>query len=75
LGNYVLLGSSALILLTEIIRSGMLLKLWAPLAMIVVAITNIARLQASERKPAEPSASPNDGPVKPVVNSGAKQGA
>jgi hypothetical protein len=54
--NYILLGSSAVIILMEIIESGVWRSLGIPLLLIVVAIMNLARLQVAERNPAEPPA-------------------
>jgi hypothetical protein len=57
--NYLTLGSAAVIILIEILQSGVWRTLWAPLIMIVVAISNLAAMQAAERKRAEPGAAPN----------------
>jgi len=54
--NYVLLGSSALLILMEMIESGTWRRLLAPVILIGVAITNMATRQAAERKSAEPGA-------------------
>ena len=54
--NYILLGSSAVIILMEIIESGVWRNLGIPLLLIVFAMVNLARLQAAERKAAEPPA-------------------
>jgi hypothetical protein len=54
--TYLLLGASAAIILLEIVESGVFGKLVAPLVLLVIAILNLARLQAAERKPAEPPA-------------------
>jgi len=60
--NYLLLGSSALIILIEIIQSGVWRALWLPLFLIVVAISNLAVMQAAERKGADPCATSNAAP-------------
>ncbi len=66
--NYLTLGASAIIILIEMIKSGVLGILWAALLLIVVALSNLAAMQAAERKPAEPVAPPNGGPDKPPGN-------
>jgi hypothetical protein len=53
--NYVLLGSSTVIILMEMIESGVWRKLWCPVLLIILAMSNLAALQAAERKRAEPS--------------------
>ncbi|OGV61501.1 MAG: hypothetical protein A2283_12765 [Lentisphaerae bacterium RIFOXYA12_FULL_48_11] len=53
--SYLLIGSSAVIILIEIIESGVLNKLVYPLVLLIFAILNLARLQAAERKKAEQS--------------------
>jgi hypothetical protein len=55
LASYLLLGSSALLILLEIIQSGVWRRLGLPLLLIVFAMMNLARLQAVERKPANPA--------------------
>jgi DMSO reductase anchor subunit len=60
--NYILLGSAAVIVLIEIIKSDLWRTLWAPLIMIVFAIINLASMQAAEWKTAEPAAAPNAAP-------------
>jgi len=60
--NYLLLGSSAGIILLEIIESGVWRSLGIPLLLIVFAIMNLARLQAAERKPAKPGSGDADNP-------------
>jgi hypothetical protein len=72
--NYVLLGSSAVIILAEMTESGMWRKLWAPLMLIGIAMSNLAAMQAAERKRAEPGAAPNGGPATPAGNSRVSEG-
>ena len=67
--NYVLLGSSAVTILIEMIESGVWRRLWAPLVFIGIAIINLAALQAAERKPAEPGTAPNGDPATRPGNS------
>ena len=57
--NYLLLGGAALALLVEVIGSGAWGRLGVPLLLIALAIGNLARLQAAERRRAEPSAAPD----------------
>jgi hypothetical protein len=64
--NYVLLGSSALLTVMEMIQSGTWRRLLAPVILIGVAIANMATRQAAERK--APGAAPNGGPAKPGPN-------
>lgn len=61
LANYVMLGASALVILLDIIDSGVWRRLGAPLLFIALAIGNLARMQAMERKRAEPVAKPDTG--------------
>jgi hypothetical protein len=55
--NYLLLGGAAVVILIEIINSGAWGRLGVPLLLIALAIGNLARLHASERRRAKPSAS------------------
>jgi hypothetical protein len=57
--NYLLLGSSALIILIELIQSGVWRTLWAPLIFIIMAMSNLGAMQAGERVPAEPDGAGN----------------
>jgi hypothetical protein len=57
--NYVLLGAAALMILAVIIDSGAWRRLWLPLMFIGMAIGNLARMHARERKRAEPGAAPD----------------
>jgi DMSO reductase anchor subunit len=52
--NYLMLGSSAVIIFIEIIQSGVWRSLWAPLILIVIAMMNLADMQAAERRNAQP---------------------
>ena len=61
LANYVMLGASALVILMEIIDSGVWRRLGIPLLFIGMAIGNLARMHALERKRAEPGAAPDTG--------------
>jgi hypothetical protein len=72
--NYLALGASAIIILIVMIKSGVLGTLWAPFMLIVLALSNLAAMQAAERKSAEPGASPNGGPAEPVGYSGVSSG-
>ena len=57
--NYILLGACAILIVREMIESGAYRKLAAPLILLGLAVGNLARLQAAERKPAEPGAAPS----------------
>jgi hypothetical protein len=59
--NYILLGACALLIVLEIIDSGAWRKLGIPLLLLSFAIGNLARLQAAERKHAEPGAAADGG--------------
>lgn len=59
--NYVLLGACAVLIVWEIIESGAWPKLVVPLVLISLAIGNIARLHAAERRSAEPNAAADGG--------------
>jgi hypothetical protein len=52
--NYLLLGSSTLFLLMEMIESGAWRRLWWPVLGIWLAMGNLAAMQAAERKGAKP---------------------
>ncbi len=52
--NYLLLGSSALILLIHMIESGVWWRLLGAVIGICLAMTNLAAMQAAERKGAKP---------------------
>ena len=67
--NYLLLGSSALIILMDMIETGAWRRLWFPVLLICLAMGDLASLQAAERKRAEPGASPNGGQAEPPGNS------
>ncbi len=54
--NYLVLGAAALVILLEIIDSGVWRRLGVPLLLIALAIGDLARMHAAERKRAEPSA-------------------
>lgn len=56
LANYVMLGAAALIILLEIVESGVWRRLGMPLLFISLAIVNLASMHARERKRAEPGA-------------------
>ena len=53
LANYVMLGAAALIILLEIIDSGVWRRLGIPLLFISMAIVNLTVMHARERKRAE----------------------
>ena len=72
--NYLLLGSSAVMILMQIIETGVWRKLWLPLFLTCLAMFNIARLRAAERKATEAGAAPNGGPGTPLAKSGVSEG-
>jgi hypothetical protein len=72
--NYLLLGSSAILILMQIIETGVWRKLWLPLLLTCLAMFNIARLRAAERKVAELGAPPNGGPAASIGNSEVSNG-
>jgi NhaP-type Na+/H+ and K+/H+ antiporter len=57
--NYILLGASALLIVMESIESGAWRDLGVPLLLLLMAIGNLARLQAAECKQVEPAAAPD----------------
>jgi hypothetical protein len=57
--NYVLLGSAAILILLEIIDSGSWRKLGMPLLFLGMAIGNLARMRALERRSAEARTAPD----------------
>jgi hypothetical protein len=59
LANYVMLGAAALIIVMEIIESGVWRRLGLPLLFISMAIINLAVMHARERRRAEPGAAPD----------------
>ena len=61
LANYVMLGASALIILLEIIDSGVWRRLGIPLLFISMAIVNLTAMHARERKRAEQDAATGPG--------------
>lgn len=61
LANYVLLAGAALIIVMEIIDSGVWRRLGVPLLFIGMAIGNLARMQAMERRRAEQGAAVDRG--------------
>ncbi len=56
------------------IKSGVLGILWAPFLLIVVALSNLAAMQAAERKAVDLVAPPNGGPAKPPGKPGVAEG-
>ncbi len=72
--NYVLLGSCTVIILMEMIETGVWSRLWLPVLLIIMAMSNNAALQAAERKRAEPGAPPIGGAATPLDDSGASEG-
>ena len=50
--NYLLVGSSAMLILMQIIETGVWRQLWLPLFLTCLAMFNIARLRAAELKAA-----------------------
>jgi hypothetical protein len=61
--NYVLLGAAALIVLVEIIDSGLWRRLGLALLFMCTAISDLAIMHAQERKRAERGAAPDTGRV------------
>jgi hypothetical protein len=72
--NYLLLGSSALIILLDMIETGAWRRLWFAVLFICVAMGELASLQAAERKRAKTGASPHGGQAEPPGNSGGRGG-
>ena len=48
--NYIMLGAASLILVIEVMESGIWRKLWMPIVLICFAIANLVRMQAAERR-------------------------
>ena len=48
--NYILLGAASLILIVEIAETGIWRTLWMPIFLIGIAVGNLARMQAADRK-------------------------